>query len=127
MNFDIKTTINGYDSYTKLNISRDTVRTIDCVTIEFPREESQEYSRSVSVDKEDFVNYLTAIDKIKNISTSVINIPLQHDSFNTYSDNKYLSLKISESGSDIVLLTLSDSNTHFGVNINELIELITIL
>ena len=126
MYFEIKVRNNNHLEQS-LVVSRETIGGIDCITICFPQEILDYRSREVSVNKNDFINYLNVLNNTKDITTSKVYIPLEQDSFNTYCDQISLTLKIDQPGSDGILLILSDTNVCYTANIHELAELTNVL
>lgn len=127
MNIDIDVRIISHNGTYSINLSRDSVRTVNCITIEFPKEASEDYSRNISVNKDDLINSLNIIKNRKNFSKRTINIPLERDSFNTNCDDQKLTINISDFSDSNVLLKLSGSGITIDADIDELIESVNIL
>lgn len=127
MNIDIDVRIISHNGTYSINLSRDSVRTVNCITIEFPKEASEDYSRNISVNKDDLINSLNIIKNRKNFSKRTINIPLERDSFNTNCDDQKLTINISDFSDSNVLLKLSGSGITIDADIDELIESVSIL
>jgi len=127
MNIDIDVRIISHNGTYSINLSRDSVRTVNCITIEFPKEVSEDYSRNISVNKDDLINSLNIIKNRKNFSKRTINIPLERDSFNTNCDDQKLTINISDFSDSNVLLKLSGSGITIDADIDELIESVSIL
>lgn len=127
MNIDIDVRIISHNGTYSINLSRDSVRTVNCITIEFPKEVSEDYSRNISVNKDDLINSLNIIKNRKNFSKRTINIPLERDSFNTNCDDQKLTINISDFSNSNVLLKLSGSGITIDADIDELIESVSIL
>ncbi len=127
MNIDIDVRIISHNGTYSINLSRDSVRTVNCITIEFPKEVSEDYSRNISVNKDDLINSLNIIKNRKDFSKRTINIPLERDSFNTNCDDQKLTINISDFSDSNVLLKLSGSGITIDADIDELIESVSIL
>ena len=127
MNIDIDVRIISHNGTYSINLSRDSVRTVNCITIEFPKEVSEDYSRNISVNKDDLINSLNIIKNRKKFSKRTINIPLERDSFNTNCDDQKLTINISDFSDSNVLLKLSGSGITIDADIDELIESVSIL
>lgn len=127
MNIDMDIKIISHNGTYRINVSRDNINTVRCITIEFPKEGSDNYSRNISVNKDDLINSLDIINNRQSSSKITINIPLVRDSFNTNCDNESLSIKTNNFIDNSVLLQLSGSGNVIDVDIEEFIEIVSIL